>query len=413
MKILKSEIKEGNIIQVLILASYFPKPHNPAMGVWALEQAKALQRKGVEVVVISPTPWVPKTVGITSKIKGWASVPNEYNWDGIKAYYPKCLSYPVGIIKKVYVRVPYIQYYPVWRAVQMLMLAKRMNPDLIYCHHPLIEGMVGLAIKEKYGIPLVVIEHSLTDIQYASDYSTRKKAYTHVLCKADAVVTVSKRLANRMEQFLPDSSKTVSVIRNGVDISKLSAQKMPKPNLYRNKKVILSVGWLEERKGHHILIQAIKKVSLLIPTIKCIIIGRGSKEGQLRELINQLHLEEYVEIMDNVPHNKLIEYMSWCDVFALPSWNEPFGVVYAEAMGCETPIIGTKGEGIAEVIEEGKHGLLVSPNDVDSLSQALLTLLQNDELARRMGKAGRQLVLSELSWETNASNTISVFRKLL
>ncbi|RJX19111.1 MAG: glycosyltransferase family 1 protein [Desulforudis sp.] len=177
--------------------------------------------------------------------------------------------------------------------------------------------------------------------------------------------------------------------------------------------VILSVGWLEERKGHHILIQAIKKVSLSIPTIKCIIVGRGSQEGQLRELINQLHLEEHVEIVDNMPHSELMSFMSWCDVFALPSWDEPFGVVYVEAMGCKTPIIGTKGEGIAEVIEDGKHGLLVQPRDVDSLVQALLTLLRNDELARRMGEEGRKLVLGELSWEANASYTISIFQKLL
>jgi len=400
-------------MRVLILAIYFPKPHNPVMGVWALEQAKALQKKGVEVVVISPTPWVPKAVGITSKLKNWASVPNEYNWDGIKTYYPRCLSYPVGIVKKLYLRVPQIQYYPVWRSVQKLISAKGMNFDLIYCHHPLIEGTVGLAIKERYGIPLVVIQHSLTNIQYALDYNIRKKAYIRVLNKADAVVTVSKLLASHMRPFLTDSSKVISIVRNGVDISKLPVRKMNKPNIYQGKKVILSVGWLEERKGHSILIQAIKKVSFLIPNVKCIIIGRGSQKDQLRKLINQLHLERHVEIIDNISHGELMSFMSWCDVFALPSWNEPFGVVYIEAMGCKTPIIGTKGEGIAEVVKNRKHGLLVQPGDVNELAQSLLILLQDNKLAGRIGRAGYHLVLDSLSWESNVSKMISIFRKLV
>ena len=409
-----SIIKRSDTMQVLILAGYFPKPHNPAMGVWALEQAKALQRKGVEVVVISPTPWIPKVAGITFKLKEWASVPSEYSWDGVKTYYPRSLYYPTGVIKKCYVQVPYIQYYPVQYTVRKLMLSKGMSPDLIYCHHPLIEGMVGLAIKEKYRIPLVVVEHCLVDVQSFLDHTAlAKKAYTHVLCKADAVIAVSKLLASRMEQFFANNPKTISVIENGVDISKLPAQKMPKPSGYKDRKVILSVGWLEERKGHRILIQAIKKVLPLIPTIKCIIIGRGSQEDQLRGLINELHLQEHVEIVGNMPHSELMSFMSWCDVFVLPSWNEAFGVVYVEAMGCKTPIIGTKGEGIAEVIEEGKHGLLVKPRDVDSLVQALLTLLRNDGLARRMGEEGHKLVLGKLSWKANASNMISIFRKLL
>jgi len=410
-----NKYKEGSgTMKVLILAGYFPKPKNAVMGVWALEQAMAFQKNGVEIIIVSPTPWIPKVLGLSSKMKNWVSVPKEYNWDGVRTYYPRCLYYPVGTIKRVYTQFPYLQYYPVWYSVQNWMSFRRIKPNLIYCHHPLIEGLVGLAIKQKYGIPLIVIEHSLTDIQQALNHSARKTAYTRVLRSADAVITVSERLANHMRQFLGrDSFKHIYVIRNGVDTSILPPQRIPKPSVYQDRKVVLSVGWLGKRKGHRVLIQAIKEVSSLIPTVKCIIVGRGYQEGKLRKLIHQLSLEEHVELIGSMPHNEVINFMSWCDVFALPSWQEPFGVVYAEAMGCGAPIIGTKGEGIAEIIEEGKHGLLVSPKDVGSLVKALLTLLQNDNLAKQMGEHGRRLVFNSLSWQTNASKTISIFQDLL
>ena len=399
-------------MKVLILAGYFPKSHNPAMGAWALEQAKAIQREGVEVTVVSPTPWIPRVLCPTTKLKAWASIPTEYVWDGIRTYYPKGLFFPVSLGKELYARFPSLQYYPVCCSVRKLLSLIKWKPDLIYAHHPLIEGLVGLKLKEIVDVPLVIIEHSLTDIQRALRYRYRRKLYTDVLRNADAVITVSDRLANLMRQFV-NSELEISVIRNGVDITALPAKRVPKPPAYKDNKVVLSVGWLAERKGHRILIQAIKKIVPDIPSVKCIIVGQGPQGRQLRNLIEQLDLEEHVELTGNMPHRDLLSLMAWCDVFALPSWDEPFPTVFPEAMGCGTPIIGTKGEGIAEVVEDGKQGLLVPPKDVDSLAKALMTLLKNDDLARRMGEEGRKLVLKDLSWQANAAKTISVFEKLL
>ena len=399
-------------MKVLILVGYFPKPHNPAMGAWALEQAKAIRREGAEVIVVSPTPWIPKAIALTPKLKGWASIPAQYDWDGVKTYYPKGAFYPTSIMAKLYAQFPFIQYWPFLHSTQKLISIEKITFNLIYCHHPLIEGLVGAELKKRYRVPLVVIEHSLTDIQHALNHRARREAYTRVLRNADAVITVSNRLADLMRQFL-DTELEISVIRNGVDVTALPAERGSKPATYRNKKVVLSVGWLAERKGHKVLIQAIKKIVPDVPSVKLIIVGQGPQEKQLRNLIQELHLEAYVELVGNMPHKDLLSLMSWCDVFALPSWDEPFPTVFPEAMGCGAPIIGTKGEGIAEVIDDGKQGFLVRPKDIDSLAQALLTLLSDDDLARQMGKQGRQLVLKDLSWQANAAKTISIFEELL
>jgi len=180
-------------MKVLILAGYFPKPHNPAMGVWALEQAKAIQREGIEVMVLSPTPWIPRALSLMPKLKAWASIPMEYAWNNVRTYYPKSLFYPISLGKELYARFPSLQYYPVWHSVRRLLSVIKRKPDLVYCHHPLIEGLVGLKLKEKYHVPLVVIEHSLTDIQRALRYRYRRKLYTDVLRNADARGTPLER----------------------------------------------------------------------------------------------------------------------------------------------------------------------------------------------------------------------------
>jgi len=103
--------------------------------------------------------------------------------------------------------------------------------------------------------------------------------------------------------------------------------------------------------------------------------------------------------------------MSWCDVFVLPSWNEVFGTVYAEAMAFAKPIIGCEGEGISEVVSDGVQGLLVRKQDVGSLAEALKKVLTDENLASRLGKAGRILAEKELNYEFIAGQIIDLYNR--
>ena len=105
--------------------------------------------------------------------------------------------------------------------------------------------------------------------------------------------------------------------------------------------------------------------------------------------------------------------MAACDIFTLPSWSEGFGVVYLEAMATGRPVIGCEGEGIEDLVEQGKTGLLVKPKCVDSLVEALDFLLSYPEEARAMGERARKLVIENYTWGTNASKMIEVYRGIL
>jgi len=105
--------------------------------------------------------------------------------------------------------------------------------------------------------------------------------------------------------------------------------------------------------------------------------------------------------------------MDACDVFSLPSWNEAFGVVYLEAMACGKPVIGCQGQGIEDVITDGKTGFLVKPKDVADLAAILLMLFEDPELRRKVGAQARRLVQADFTWEKNVEKTVVVYKQVL
>jgi teichuronic acid biosynthesis glycosyltransferase TuaC len=108
-----------------------------------------------------------------------------------------------------------------------------------------------------------------------------------------------------------------------------------------------------------------------------------------------------------------MKYISKADIFSLPSLNEAFGVVYIEAMACGKPLIGCKGEGIEDFVENLKTCMLVKPKDVDSIAEAKDYLLSNPDKAREMGEKAQKLVLENYTWGKNAEKTIKVYEDVL
>ena len=104
--------------------------------------------------------------------------------------------------------------------------------------------------------------------------------------------------------------------------------------------------------------------------------------------------------------------MARADAFALPSWDEAFGLVYTEAMAQGTPVIAGRGEGPEDFIEDGVSGYLVPVRDPDALAAVLARLLADPQEAAAVGEAGRAAALA-LSWERNARLTYEVYERVL
>jgi len=156
---------------------------------------------------------------------------------------------------------------------------------------------------------------------------------------------------------------------------------------------ILFVGLDWKRKGGPDLVEAFKIVRAECPKAKLTIIGAEP----------ELHLEN-CQVVGKVPPENLDRYYQEASVFCLPTYLEPFGIVFIEAMTTHLPIVATRVGAIPDFVEEGKNGFLVGPGDIQGIASALVRLLQDPPLCRTFGEYSYQLTQDRYSW-------ISVGRK--
>ena len=212
----------------------------------------------------------------------------------------------------------------------------------------------------------------------------------------------------------------VQVINNGLD----AARFMKSPSLMVNKTrpTVITVGEIKPRKGTLQLVEAIAVVRERIPQAQCLIMGnpqQGSAyTARVQQRISELRLEDSVQIMGFVEQELMRAWLAAADVFALPAmndgmWFEGFGLVLLEAGAAGTAVIGTDNCGVADAVEHGVTGLIVSQKNVaEALPQALLELLEDPDKAAKMGEAGRERAQAR-PWGAVVDQVVELYRAAL
>lgn len=180
--------------------------------------------------------------------------------------------------------------------------------------------------------------------------------------------------------------------------------------------VVGIVGRLEEGKGQHIVIRAFAALADKNPQARLMIVG-GETVGQsgylqkLKELVAQLDLEEriiFTGFRDDIP------VVTRCfDICVLATKKETFGLSLIESMATEVAPIGTNAGGVPEIIEDGHNGLLVPPQDVNALAQALLLLSENEALRRQMAQEARNTVLKKFNLQQHLAGLEEIFQQII
>ncbi|MBM4430619.1 MAG: glycosyltransferase family 4 protein, partial [Chloroflexi bacterium] len=165
------------------------------------------------------------------------------------------------------------------------------------------------------------------------------------------------------------------------------------------KPVVLYVGRLSREKGIETLFEAVNLASEDIPSIELHLVGDGPLRQQLAQVARHYRMEHRTVFHGWVDQPNLPVYYSAADVTVMPSLSEPFGRVAVEAMACGSPMICTTVSGAADHIHEGETGFVVPPGDASELAVKLKRILQDSNLASRVGRQGREYVQRELSWE--------------
>ena len=154
--------------------------------------------------------------------------------------------------------------------------------------------------------------------------------------------------------------------------------------------VVGSVGWLTDVKGHRFLLEAAKQVTQAHPDLHIVIVGSGDQHDALRQQAKQLGLEASVHLLGH--RDDIDVCLAGFDVFVLPSANEGMGRALIEAMAAGLPVVATKVGGIPALIDHEVNGLLVPSADAHALAEALRGLLDQPDMARRLGEVARQSV---------------------
>ncbi len=361
-----------SMMKVLVFTTVYPNREQPNLGVFVRERISRVA-KLCQIKVVAPVPYFP-FAGLIKKKYGKRIAPLEVE-DGIEVYHPKFFLIP-GMFKFMDGVLLYLSAIGPIRRIQ-----REFDFDLIDAHFVYPDGFAATLLGKRLRKPVTVTLRGT--LNRLVNFKARRPAVKYALQNAAKVFSVSAYLVKLAENFGIDKSK-FSVIPNGVDPSKFQVldkvECRKALDIHLNAKVIVSVGSLVERKGHHRLIEVLPDVMEEFPDVLLLIVGGPSAEGDitpaLMEQVKRLKVEKSVRFSGEVPHGKVNRYLCAADIFALATRYEGWANVFLEAMSCGVPVVTTDVCGNAEVVKNQETGLLVPFGDVQALKTALERGLQ-------------------------------------
>jgi glycosyltransferase involved in cell wall biosynthesis len=205
------------------------------------------------------------------------------------------------------------------------------------------------------------------------------------------------------------------VIHNGIEVDFATPTGENELAPSQNPPVVLALGRLHPCKGYETLIRAFKQVAAKIPAAECWIVGKEFGDGayarQLRALAGRLDLDRKVKFHGYAADVRA--YVAGCRVLAVPSHTETFGMAAVEAMLAGKPVVACRTGGLQEIVVDQQTGSLVQPGDEQEMASAIIGILNNRTLARKMGQAGRDRVLEHFTLQKMAASFADSYSMLL
>ncbi|MFN6477687.1 glycosyltransferase [Nostoc sp. DedQUE07] len=268
---------------------------------------------------------------------------------------------------------------PILFATKIIILAIIQHPVIVISTH-VNYAIVCYIVKFFTGTPYWVVAHGL------EVWNIENKATKFALEKADKIISVSNYTRQRLLQDTNIDSEKIVILPNTFDASKFPINSKPtyllkRYNLTDEQPVILTVtrlGSTAKYKGYDQILHALVKVRSHLPNVHFILAGKGDDIPRIKALVTNLNLQDCVTIAGFVPEQELCDHYNLCDVFALPSKGEGFGIVFLEALACGKPVLAGNQDGSIDPLAEGKLGCLVDPDNIEEIADNLIQILQGD-----------------------------------
>ena len=292
--------------------------------------------------------------------------------------------------------------------------------DLVHSLEAYPTGLVGNWLARKLGSPHVITTHGTYGVIWY-ERKTDRLAYERVLKRANMICPVSHGTAQLMQQYFGKALAKTSLrpIPNGNTFYQIVPRQAAIERQPPTLPTLLSVGDIKPRKGQLISLAAFARVKASRPEARYFLIGHYKQNDyykQVQRYISEQQLKD-VHIMGRISDEELRGYYQTASLFLLTPQQdglkfEGFGLVYLEAGAYGLPVVGTRSGGVAEAVKDGETGFLAEPDNVDGIAAAILRLLDDQELAGRMGRANR-LWAETLTWERNAQEQMKAYHEVL
>jgi len=384
-------------ISVLTATTLFPNSQQPSHGIFVETRLRHLVSSGkVRAHVLAPVTWAPPFLAGFAKLR---QVPDRENRNGLDIEHPRYL-----VIPKVGMNLTPHTLYRAMRQRFRRLLDSGLKVDLIDAHYFYPDGVAAAWLAQEFNLPLTITARG-TDINLIPEYARPRRLILEAAQSAGAVITVCQALKDRLIE-LGGPAEKITVLRNGVDLQafRVKEREALRARLGVTGFVLASVGLLIERKGHHLVIEALKDV----PDATLLLAGSGPERQSLENLAASLGVKDRVRFLGSLDREALCDVYNSADALVLASSREGWANVLLEAMACGTPVIGSAVWGTPEVIARPEAGLLLKNRDAQSIVEAVAQLrrsLPEREATRRYAE--------QFGWQPTTDGQLALFRALI
>ncbi|MEN7343370.1 MAG: glycosyltransferase family 4 protein [Pseudomonadota bacterium] len=387
-------------MKILLISSLFPNAEQPSLGVFVQARLRKLLAAygDIEVTVVAPIPWFPFKSDLFGDYAKFARAPEVEEQYGFTVYHPR---YPV--IPKVGMSIaPGLMYRSIRKFVAALHAEKAF--DLIDGHYFYPDGVAVSRIATELGLPFALTARG-TDITLIPKFEKPRQQILEAAAKTDVMISVCQALKDEMVSIGIDGSK-IEVLRNGVDLSffrpldasptVIDVSAMPR--------ILVSVGYLIERKGHDKTIAALPD----LPDCHLIIAGDGPLLQALQEQAAELGVSERVHFVGSQPQEELVRLYNAADCLVLMSSREGMANVLLESLACGTPVVVSQVWGAPEVVKDPVAGRLVKDFEQPTLVSAIRDLFTN-----AMTRDAVREYAEQYDWQATSKGQRQLFDKMV
>ena len=367
---------------ILIVTRYFP-PAKGGTEAYSYQLARGLTEIGEKITVIAP------------QVPGWEDFDRDQNFSIVR--------FP-GEENRI------TRIWQMYLTTRRLLKSNRIGTMLATTWSP--AGVVTRLLGRRNRIPYFVIAHG-TEL-YAHRFWNYLRG--RVFASAAGLIANSDFTCRRLQRLGVNPSR-ISIIHPAIDIQSFrESTEMGNGADLPGRTTLLTVTRLTPKKGVDMVLRVMPEVKARVKDLHYIIVGQGEDRGRLEGITRDLNITDMVRFAGRVSDAELIDYYRQSDLFVLVSREEEggadyegFGIVFLEAAACGKPVVGGRSGGIPEAVEDGVTGILVDPLKEEDISRAILSVLTDGSLARKLGEAGRSRVEKKFSYIAQAQ----AFREIL